>query len=341
MFIARNAIFICCICTLVFIVGIFYATERPSKQELTAALPAEKIKTLRARFFANIESVGFESAYKDLQKTYTPRSFIGHAVDHYAGDYLYKAYGIKGLAYCGDAFTGGCMHQIINQVFATKTIAAVDDIVLSCRSLDISRQKGCIHGLGHAILEFGGRGDVIGALDRCAKIDGTIKPHGCVGGVYMEYFFPSVYEVVSDASFQIWPYEQSNPYDRCFDLPSRFQETCVYSLVEWWEVVFEHDYEHIIPLCANIKTQNLRKVCFAALGSVITYYTSYDVGKSTKVCDLVLSSDERQWCRAGIGWLLEANNKKKQSDVEKQVCYEDSISYKICLQSIEEFRSQF
>lgn len=308
----------------------------PSEQAMEPLSPVA-IHRMQSDFRSRVQAVGFDAAYTEIEKKYPRGPLVGHAADHYVGEYLFEKYGMKGLSYCRNRFVNGCVHEIINKMFAQKGISAQGEALAACNGLEAKKRGGCIHGLGHSLLEYMGRKDLADVLQRCLIIDGVINTHGCIAGAFMEYFFPSVY-TLSENNFQVLPFDPDHPYDQCLELPPEFQSICVYGLVEWWDVVFDHKDESILPLCKGLSDTILRKTCFGAIGSTIMFRMSYAVSPVLNICDQADGINERAWCRAGAGSILEVNGKTKNKSAADVVCDRRNMSvFQICEESLRQF----
>lgn len=274
---------------------------------------------------------GFKPVYTQYLQKYPSGSLLGHAVDHFFGDILYHQYGLNGITYCQSRYTFGCQHSHIFSEVAAKGEVGVEAVVNLCQTLTADQNNACRHALGHTLLELSGDDQLFTVLSRCGEIDQAIRPHGCVGGALMQYFFPGLYAVTSDTK-QRRNFDPDHPFDVCLDSPDDFQPVCVYSLVEWWSQVLNRDYQTISGYCAALQDVNLQKSCFAAMGSDLAYTSAYSLGEVSSACGLIDNSSQQSWCRAGAGWLFLNNQRLPESELNR-ICETD----KLCYQSTAEF----
>ena len=160
--------------------------------------------TLERQFMGKVSAIGFASAYHEIEIAYPTGSFAGHMFDHIIGTYLFKRYGMDGLRYCGNHFAQGCGHQIIDILLANNGIEHIPVIETYCRSLPEKKIQGCHHGIGHGLIEYMGRKKLADVLAICKKIDGRTAPFGCTYGVFMEYFFPSMFSSSREIVARCW-----------------------------------------------------------------------------------------------------------------------------------------
>lgn len=277
-------------------------------------LDKEEVQILHDEVSRAIEEKGFDEAYHLYLQKYPGGSMMGHAADHFFGEYLYGEYGLPGISRCQNKYTFGCEHAVIFGEIGKKGNSAVEQIVTICKKLDQERNNACRHALGHTLIELHGEARLFDVLKTCEKIDGVIKPHGCVGGAIMQYFFPALYSPLSDLP-QFLAFDSGSPYGPCPLAQEDFGEVCNYSLPEWWSKVFNRDYGKISELCSKILKEIHKRACFEGMGGDIVYNSNYNINLTKSACETAPKIQDKEACLAGAAAHFLTNRKIEEWDL--------------------------
>lgn len=233
-----------------------------------------------------------------------------HLATHVFGETLFEELGSDGVSICDSTFSFGCFHGFFTYAVSEEGIAIVPEFNASCVEAFTSLGTGCLHGIGHGIMDYFGPGNVNAALETCEKDTTQVVPLiGCTSGVFMEYHSPVV---ISEDSARLdpRPFDSANPYEPCEDVPERFRTSCYFELGFWWYQVLGADYEYMGDLCRQTSNDEARKHCFLGVGSIATQVIQAqtiknDVLKTLRQnCSAAGEGNDRQLCLSGASWLL-------------------------------------
>jgi hypothetical protein len=271
-------------------------------------LPPYSNSKEQEKFLINIiNKVGPDEAWRYFKEQNKKQPLLDqHANSHIFGDVLYKTTGISGITVCDDTFGFGCFHQFFLSAIADKGVEVVPEIDQACIEKFTPGGQGCQHGVGHGLVEYLGR-DIVAALNICAGMSWQKPLFGCQSGVFMEYNFPSFVDEAGNRPVTRKFYPEK-PYEFCNGIPERFKPACYYYEAEWWlKGGLNFTNTEIGNLCAEIRTDNFRKMCFAGLGYSSVDLFGFNLGKAIAVCSDMPNNEYVMFCRSGIHWGFEDN----------------------------------
>lgn len=180
---------------LIFVIGLTTQSTSPTigKHEgVDIALSPEEITALRKKVAKSVGEIGLKATYEELKTQYPPvDSIVAHAIAHYFGELVYDELGLEGIHTCGNEFTNGCYHGVVNQAIAQEGHQTISKAIDICNNFETGR-TGCQHIIGHSFLEYYGQDKLLEVLNMCLDVSSNITPTGCVGGAFMQYYFPSM-----------------------------------------------------------------------------------------------------------------------------------------------------
>jgi len=257
-------------------------------------------KILRARIQINrvMRMKGPAAAYA-YAKTLFPGDASAtsqHLIMHIFAELAYARYGIDGMVYCDSDFVYGCYHGFMAQAIIHEGLGQGKNLFTSCSSM--TNMIACQHGIGHGIQQHMGSRHLKDALDTCVQIGASISASGCFGGVYMEYHFPGLTTGGIETAL---PFDPNDPYGVCPELPSEYQPSCYFRLVERWEQVTGRDYRMMGDLCIKIDTEDRRTECFVAIGATSITTSGHNQEEAEKACKLATQVEKyREACVRGL-----------------------------------------
>lgn len=260
-----------------------------------------------------ILELGGLKAYEEFKKEYGTRNYGEvHSQTHIFGEVLYNIEGVKGIAVCDSEFGYGCYHGFLDQAIASRGIDILPIFHRACVERYADLSLPCQHGLGHGILSYLGNNKLKEALELCWNLSQQ-PTGGCSSGVFMEYNF---HTMDSDKGVEARKFDDSNSYSPCLKLDEKFQNSCSFEQVQWWQSVFGADYKKIGTLCNDIKKEDNREWCFLGVGNFAAPSTNYSIEDTKKICNEMPSMDGVKFCREGSSWIFLSNDQKKEDALE-------------------------
>lgn len=281
------------------------------------------IDSLDKEYWANaVEKNGAQNAYEEFKVFNHKAPFEKqHLETHIIGELLYEYEDVEGIIVCDSSFGFGCYHGFFGTALADQGIGIVSKLDKICIDTYGPLGGGCIHGIGHGIIEYMGYDNLSGALEVCKETTQITKTIGCTSGVFMEYNTPLVF---SDNNVRtgLLPFDPESPYGACTEVAKEFQASCYFELAQWWSAVLNDDNEKMATLCDGVSDLENRKYCTLGVGSMIAISSRFDVTESIRKCSFV-SPDEETICLAGVTWSFFADPKHKEE--ARELC--DGLSY--------------
>lgn len=272
-----------------------FSGQRALKEADRGFLPApERIREWREMFAADIDAA--YAAYLEEAKGLSYNE--AHALAHVAGEALYEAEGVEGIARCDETAAYGCYHGLAGAALAAEGPASAGKLGDACFEW---AEKGftCIHGIGHGILAYLGDTKLGTALELCEPINrGISEIGGCYGGVMMEYNFNTMR---GGDGVELRAYDDSRFDAPCPDLPAAYQAACYYELPAWWFAVQRtagagDDYAPVGALCARVGDALLRGVCYRGVGSVAAPHSAFEPDRIRAACGAMPSAGGKDAC---------------------------------------------
>ena len=309
----------------------FFTQEKKTEDSLGSDFPAVagELREMKGYWQTVITQAGPEEAYAQfLQKA--PHSTIpAHSLAHAFGEALYEVEGIEGLRYCDSSFEFGCYHSFFGVAVNAEGIETLPRFDDACRDKFGDKNLPCQHGIGHGLLVYTDYDNLIKALELCETIS-QLPTGGCSSGVFMEYNFHTM-----DDSSDFIREAGENLYEPCDTLPQRFQASCYFEQVQWWQSVVQRDYKRIGELCAKLPQNSAEyRACYNGSGNYIAADAKFDVDQIIAWCALMPNDESRGLCHEGASWLV--RGEKDGETVAAQLCEVLQEPYKAqCFQKLQ------
>jgi hypothetical protein len=248
-----------------------------------------------------IQADGGKSAYAFLAEQVQSYDDYGqHLTAHEFGNALYHVEGIDAVTVCDHRFGNGCFHQFFMTALDAEGDGAVKKYSEECRSKlgEKDAVHACNHGLGHGVMIANESTGLNSALNTCAQLSDPYAFHGCIDGVFMEYFTPT-HLGRSEEELPQRKFSEIEPLAPCLKLSGKFQPTCYYMLASWWAKI--KTFSQAAELCREVPVH--RSTCFKSLGHVFTMTTSYSKEKTLSLCkEFGIVTEDEFNCRVGAHW---------------------------------------
>ncbi|MBA3733156.1 hypothetical protein H0W91_02140 [Patescibacteria group bacterium] len=256
-----------------------------------------------------MDEIGPEKAYAKFKDEYSTKNFgTQHVAAHIIGALLYQKAGLNGQAICDSTFSFGCYHSFFSQALTDKGPSIISSLNQVCLDKFGPLGSGCQHGIGHGVMDYFGQKHLLDALKACKPTTSFSAISGCTSGVFMEYNVPIIV-TETDANAISRPLDTKNPYAPCPALPKSFQESCYYSIGQWWDQtrVYKGDWKSQGLLCKNIPDVAFMETCYLGIGNVTAPDNNYDPKKTIESCQKMPNQKAIVTCQAGASWSFAAN----------------------------------
>lgn len=286
-------------------------------------LTKEELDSIREGWKSSIHSIGPEKTWQNIVQEYKNEDFLErHNIAHNFGEILYEKGGLDYVRYCDSSFAWGCYMGMFIAAAQKDGLSTVD------RMYDICNQKGgdlgCQHGIGHAISEYLGEDKLKESLDICYNLEWH-GPLGCAGGALMEHFSPGWFGGLA-ADAKIKELDPNSPYDVCLNLPTKYQDVCIFRATEWWGEYFHYDWRTPDTYCANLQDNSLMQSCYIGIGSTSVEGLNFDTNKEKELCESLSTKVGSLYCKVGASWRLQRVGKKGICENEN-VCMSELEKY--------------
>lgn len=266
---------------------------------LQASESSTKFDPLKERrlWERTIKAKGAERAYQEFLSLYKHMPDVdGHARAHIFGLVLYEQMGDESIGVCDDSFVYGCYHSVLAKALAQKGLAVLDGLDSACKKTGRD-WLGCLHGIGHGLISFLSyeQEGLLEALEACKNLSWKGTVGGCTGGVFMEYNFRTMLDEGRTGNI-LRPLRQ-DLHEPCSSLPREYLPACYYEQPDWWRHIFSNDFQKVRALCLSL-SEELEEKCLIGMGRVIAQSVSYDIQKTSIMCDNILPA-KTVFCRAG------------------------------------------
>lgn len=315
------------ICLMVILFFAYYVSDTISRSTEAGEGVAEKggfldpllglsdYSAVTEHWESRISDAGAEAAYEEFKTLY--RELVPgmqHTMAHIFGVALYDTEGLSGVAVCDEDFLYGCYHSFFATAIQNEGTDILGELDTICaRKYEDGAYLGCQHGIGHGILSYVGKEDLVEALDLCTTIPWQ-EIGGCSGGVFMEYNFNFL---GSNDSAKIRERGESL-HEPCDDLPAIHQPSCYAELPQWWHYVIPDDYEKMGDLCEEISAQDQQNICYGAIGRFALNYTDYDVPETVHRCRSIRS--EEGYIRCVVGAAQSTETVPNGDELGRRLC---------------------
>ena len=264
-----------------------------------------------------IEIHGSVSAYHALEEEVTHESLeYQRDIAHIFGEELYKVEGLNGLHACDHTLLNGCFHGVLLSTIGREGLQAIDQVEEICQK-DGEIDLACHHGIGHGFGEYFGPQNLNQQFEACTNLSWKKPVGGCVGGVMMEYHFPSLLDEKNQI-IGIKRFDPKRPYDPCDSVAEAFKNSCAYYIPRWWKSVI--DYQQIGKLCDGFETKDQQWYCYHGAGYIAAHFTDFNVEKTKQLCDLMPNQPGRLWCRMSAAWSFETSPVEHDRQLWQEIC---------------------
>jgi hypothetical protein len=215
-----------------------------------------------------------------------------------------EAYGIApditaNFAACGDAYSSGCRHGVIQAYFESRedvTRPEVEGLCQPFKSATASRWVlfQCVHGMGHGLTMYRSH-DLPRALTDCDLLSDGWDRESCYGGAFMESVInattphhpASQLAAHSHHHMAMTTFKALDPADPlypCSVMAERYLHACYQMQTSVMLNLNHGDMGDAAKSCERAPS-HVRSICFQSLGRDITSYTARDPQKSADMCD--------------------------------------------------------
>ena len=259
----------------------------------------------RAGWSKRMNEIGVEQTYAEFKEENASRHFsIQHFAAHIMGELLYDKKGIKGLTVCDSAFAFGCYHSFFGRALSEQGMEVISDLNNACLEKYGPLGTGCLHGIGHGLVEYIGHNKLVAALNACTMTTQVNPLFGCTSGAFMEYNNPIIITAENIYSDER-KLDKSNPHEPCNTIvPEKFRKSCYFEIGLWWKQVFGEDYAKLGKLCQEIINMDYQESCYLGIGTVIAPSSDFDVKESINMCKKMPDDTAELTCRAGASWIF-------------------------------------
>lgn len=277
----------------------------------------------KGRWSEKIDEQGAEAAYGEFKKAYEDENLIiQHWAVHLFGSLLYEKVGIQGTVICDDAFNFGCYHGFFSSILADKGDSIIAELDALCVGKYGIYGTGCQHGIGHGLIEFFGRDNLLKALEACRHTTQVNKRFGCTSGVFMEYNAP----LLTGAEVKRDPktLNTDEPYEPCDKVPQQYQESCYYELAQWW-TQSGLDFQKIGELCGLIENLGInQRSCYFGIANLPVSLSGDPENEIPRRCGQMPDTLGEALCLAGYK-LKNMVEKCEESSVERDMCSNGAV----------------
>jgi hypothetical protein len=296
-----------------FLVSKYVSSHTTSSILSTTARSTKNIDAIKERehWTKRIDEIGAEPAYAEFKTEYASDHFgVQHYVAHIMGEVLYEKEGIKGLAICDSTFAFGCYHSFFGRALGEKNLAILPELNQACLDRYGPLGTGCLHGIGHGLLDYLGQNHLAEALNACLSTTQKNPLFGCTSGVFMEYNVPIIITTDS-AHTEFRKLNPTNPHEPCTEVLERFRKSCYYEMGQWWDKVYFGDYKKMGSLCQEVSNPEYKEPCYLGIGNVSAPSSDYNVAETIKKCQQMPDAASELICRSGASWSFYAEPKKR------------------------------
>jgi hypothetical protein len=246
---------------------------------------------------------GVADAVATLDAIAAADSDVAEHAHEYAHGVGIEAYGTSPdlaatFAACGDGFSSGCRHGVIQAYFESRQQVTQPEVEALCEPFRTGSAARwvlfqCVHGMGHGLTMFRGH-DLPRALTDCDLLSDGWDRESCYGGAFME----NVINVTSPhhpatelaahghhhmAMSTFKAIEPADPLYPCSIMAERYLHACYQMQTSVMLYLNHGDIGDAAKSCEHAPAAQ-RPVCFQSLGRDITSYTARDPQKTADLC---------------------------------------------------------
>jgi hypothetical protein len=228
---------------------------------------------------------------------------VADRAHEYAHGIGIEAYGkspdiIATFAACGDAYSSGCRHGVIQAYFESRQQVTQPEVEALCQPFKGADQSRwvlfqCVHGMGHGLTMFHGH-DLPRALTDCDLLREGWDRESCYGGAFMESVINATtpHHPASQLAAQghhrttattFKAIEPKDPLYPCSIMADRYLHACYQMQTSVMLNLNHGDIGHAARSCERAPAK-IRSVCFQSLGRDATSYSARDPQKTVDLC---------------------------------------------------------
>ncbi|HEV2669871.1 MAG TPA: hypothetical protein VGU74_02170 [Gemmatimonadales bacterium] len=202
------------------------------------------------------------------------------------------------FAACGDGFSSGCRHGVIQAYFESREQVTQPEVEALCQPFKSSAASRwvlfqCVHGMGHGLTMFHGH-DLPRALTDCDLLSDGWDRESCYGGAFMESVINATTPhhpatMLAAHSMHHAPgstfkaIDPADPLYPCSIMAERYLHACYQMQTSVMLNLNHGDIGDAAKSCARAPGA-MRAVCFQSLGRDATSYTNRDPQKTVDLC---------------------------------------------------------
>jgi len=318
------------LCSILLCAFVLWSANKEKKtEEVPLSGEAAQLRLLKEAFGELIEEKGGEEAYAAFLAQVPSNSIEPHSQAHAFGEALYEVEGLPGLQACDASFEFGCYHSFFGAAVYAEGIETLPQFNEACRNKYRNKNLPCEHGIGHGVLVYTDYDNLEKALELCETIN-TMPTGGCSSGVFMEYNF----HTMDDTDRGSFVRASDDLYNPCNTLPERFQASCYFEQVQWWQQMFHGDFKKIGELCAALSEDSAAyTACYNGAGNYAAAQGHLVLEDTAALCAQMPSEKTKGLCHEGASWLIYGNGENKED--APALCQMLAEPYKTqCLQKL-------
>jgi hypothetical protein len=246
-----------------------------------------------------------------------------HDIAQHAHEYAHgvgiEAYGLSDdiagtFAACGDGFSSGCRHGVIQAYFEARDDVTGTDVEALCEPFKAPGASRwvlfqCVHGMGHGLTMFHGH-DLPKALTGCDMLRDSWDRESCYGGAFMENVINATAphhpatQLAAESHHHV-TFKAIDPAEPLYPC-SIMEEKYLHACYQMQTSVILHLNGGKIGAAAKVCDRapvHMRPVCYQSLGRDVTAYTMRNSRKTAELCRLG-SPQYRPACYVGAAKAL-------------------------------------
>ena len=198
---------------------------------------------------------------------------------------------------CGDGYSSGCRHGVIQAYFESREQVAPSDVESLCQPFKGATASRwvlfqCVHGMGHGLTMFHGH-NLPMALEGCDMLTDGWDRESCYGGAFMESVInataphhPASQLAAEGHHHSAEAFKAIDPNDPlypCSIMAEKYLHAC-YQMQTSVMLNLNHGDIAAAGRSCEMAPAHMRSVCFQSLGRDITSYAVRDPQKTADLC---------------------------------------------------------
>lgn len=264
---------------------------------------ADRTTCYSRSFSEQLKTKGVAGAVAELDRIAKGDRDVAEHAHEYAHGIGIEAYGISTdiagtFAACGDGYSSGCRHGVIQAYFESREHVAPTDVEALCQPFKGANGSRwvlfqCVHGMGHGLTMFHGH-NLPRALEGCDMLSDGWDRESCYGGAFMESVINATaphhpatqlaaegHHHGSTETFKA--IEPSDPLYPCSIMAEKYLHACYQMQTSVMLYLNHGDIGDAGRSCEKAPA-HMRPVCFQSLGRDITSYAMRDPQKTADLC---------------------------------------------------------